>query len=699
MFREEFPDDEPLIATRPQTTPTPTIEFLWAVDPSLSRNGDTQLMRKNEAESIARRLYELLTSRQPLIVEPPAADHSPPTLRPVRPGDIAILFRALVDVAPYEQALQRLGLPYYLVGGKAFYAQQEVFDLSNLLRVLVQPSDEVSLVGVLRSPFFSLTDETIFWLADRPGGLSAGLFAGAATPNLDASQQQAVRFAADTLRELRAEKDRLTITALINRALALTGYDAALVAEFMGERKLANLRKLLEMARLFDQSGFATLADFVVQLSDFEASQPDEALAAVHAESSDVIRLMTIHQAKGLEFPLVVVADVDRPAHTKHPPAAFDPLWGPVVKLPEDRGGPDVATPYDLSMRQMDDEDRHERTRLFYVATTRAADYLILSSSLTDPKGPWAKLVARRFDLDNGEPREPWPQACKSVAVHVVKNPPELDQPVTRAEKVELAALLESDSRPAPAPDAARVRDVAPIEPDTAARRVFSFSTLTGDLRDENELADESEPSTWIRAARRDADQAANFGKFVHAVLAEAPLGNRSGISSLAERNAERLLIDDAEAVHDAIRLVERFAGTPRAKELAAAREIYRELEFLLAWPPDTAAAETAPLFRGFIDCHYRDAPGRWHVLDYKTHDVAADQVDQQARRYQLQLGLYALASETVLKRPPATLTLHFLRPGVDVSWEWNPTVRQATIDQITKLLARPVGNGLRAVP
>ena len=94
----------------------------------------------------------------------------PPT-RAARPGDIAILFRALSDVELYEEALRRQGIDYYLVGGHAFYAQQEIFDLVNLLRAVASPSDEISLAGVLRSGFFSLSDETLFWLAQHDGAV------------------------------------------------------------------------------------------------------------------------------------------------------------------------------------------------------------------------------------------------------------------------------------------------------------------------------------------------------------------------------------------------------------------------------------------------------------------------------------------------------------------------------------------------
>ena len=90
---------------------------------------------------------------------------------------------------------------------------------------------------------------------------------------------------------------------------------------FLGERKLANLRKLVQQARTFDRAGLFSLDDFIAQLAGFVAKQPDEPLAATHPEATNVVRLMTIHQAKGLEFPVVIVPDLDRPSHGRSAPA------------------------------------------------------------------------------------------------------------------------------------------------------------------------------------------------------------------------------------------------------------------------------------------------------------------------------------------------------------------------------------------
>ena len=277
-----------------------------------------------------------------------------------------MLFRALTHVEYYEEALQRYGIDYYLVGGHAFYAQQEVFDLLNLLRTLESPSDGVSLAGVLRSPMFSIHDETLLWLSLHRNGLAGGLLDGELPEELDGQQRRRAEFAARTLRELRAMKDRLPIAPLIQEALHRTGYDALLLTEFLGERKLANLHKLIEQARTFDLAGIFTLSDFITQLSEFVARQPDEPLAATHPESHDVVKLMTIHQAKGLEFPVTIVPNVAWSRRGPSPGVAFTPRLGPMVK---ENG---ATSGYDLYLLAAEEEEAAELGRLLYVATTRA---------------------------------------------------------------------------------------------------------------------------------------------------------------------------------------------------------------------------------------------------------------------------------------------------------------------------------------
>ncbi len=721
VFRDEMgPEYEPLVANRPQVTPTPAVEFLWAADaedagenpaadeasqPDRARvMQPAEQMRRREADWIARRLRAMLDGQERIVLGEPSKDGQPAT-RPVRPGDVAVLFRALSNVEYYEEALRRYDVPYYLVGGHAFYSQQEVFDLLNLLRTLDSPCDEVSLAGVLRSPMFSLFDETLFLLAQHPQGLADGLLAGPVPPKLAAGQRERVEFASATLSTLRAMKDRLPVAQLISEALTRTGYDAILTAEFLGERKLANLKKLIEQARSFDRAGIFTLADFITQLKQFVARQPDEALAATHGESSDVVRLMTIHQSKGLEFPVVVVADLGRRSQNRSASVTFTPQLGPMVKDPEATSG------FDLHAAAEREQEREERTRLFYVATTRAADYLVLSAGvrqLGKPTGPWLELLSRRFgdamwgggvgvdfgdgvlgDGDSGDG-----VFGDGVEIRVISAAPSIDvKPSHAARRPNLDKVVEAARHLVDHGGGRRPPHLNAVAPDASARRQFSFSRLFGTLHAgvaPTASAEAADPTSDDATAGPPPLDPRGLGTLVHAVLENIDFRDPPSVRELVARHAPRHLPDVAEPaageLDEPIEIIERFIESPRAAELAAADRVHAELEFLLAWPPGNA--ETGgPIVQGFIDCLYRDAVGDWRLVDFKTNHVTPSTLPSVAANYEMQMLLYALATEQILGCPPAELVLCFLRPGLEQSFAWNLTARKRVIEMVERAI------------
>lgn len=681
---------EPLRASRPQVTTTPCVEFLWTVTPgrnSLIR-GATEEARREEARAIARRIRALVDAAGD---ELPIVDRHNGVPRAARLGDIAILFRALSDVQLYEAALREYELPYYLVGGHAFYAQQEVYDVLNLLRAVASSADELSLAGALRSPFFALADETLFWLKDTAGSLNVGLLQETLPAELSDDERSKATAAAETIRMLRGMKDRVPIASLLSAALDRTGYDAVLLGEFLGERKLANLQKLVEQARAAD-SGVTDLSGFITQLGQFIAQEPKEALAATLPENADVIRLMTIHHAKGLEFPLVVLPDLDRPPRNTTPCAALDHDLGPLVPWAgDDRRKP--TTGMKLFTAKERSEELAERNRLLYVAATRAADYLILSSSLQDldtPRSDWMKLLAERFELATGKLTALLPSDFTRPHIRVVIEPEETRTPVSLRRGPEILAILEEAQRLTACHEGFVPAGVAAIPPDPAARRQFSVSQWTGRLlpagSDDDQQVDQPQHDETQRP-RASRETALELGTFVHAVLAHVDWKNGPDVAAWCERLAtERVTFLESQIVAEAKELVERFVDTPRARRLSQAAKLYPELEFLLAWP-HTTGRDNVRYIRGFIDCLYQDADGRWHLIDYKTNHVAAEGVPQEAAVYELQLGVYALAAERALGQPPQEVVLHFLQPGVEHALEWCDAARRRTIEAVDRAL------------
>jgi ATP-dependent exoDNAse (exonuclease V) beta subunit len=159
-------------------------------------------------------------------------------------------------------------------------------------------------------------------------------------------------------------------------------------------------------------------------------------------------------------------------------------------------------------------------------------------------------------------------------------------------------------------------------------------------------------------------------------------------VARAVRRQAERLRgrsdPADVEAFRtEATTIVQRFLQTPRARALAKARRLYRELEFVMAWPLDKKPMPDAPYLQGFIDCLYEDDSGRLRLVDYKTHRVEAKHAAAAAEPYREQLGIYALATEQILGRAPDELVVSFLQSGVEQTFPWNNDARQRVIAEI----------------
>jgi len=156
----------------------------------------------------------------------------------------------------------------------------------------------------------------------------------------------------------------------------------------------------------------------------------------------------------------------------------------------------------------------------------------------------------------------------------------------------------------------------------------------------------------------------------------------------LVRRLALRHLPDaEAEAIEEPIEMVRRFLASARAAEIAASGSVYRELEFLLAWPPGNREPQPRYL-QGFIDCLYQDAAGRWLVVDYKTNRADPSTLETVAQEYEMQMLLYALAVERTLGSSPADLVLSFLRPGREHHFAWDDAARRRVVELVSQSLA-----------
>ena len=371
LFRSDFGDEfQPLAASRDFPDPVfgPPVELL-VTDKSTYAGEDKPHWRRAEAKALARRVHELIESEV------------------ASPGEIVLLFAAGTDAEWYEQELRALGVPTYRAAGKGYFGQQQVADLLAYLRLLHNRYDDEALVSVLASPFVGVSNDALVLL--RRAAPKRPLFVGlerGIPETMPARDGQLLRAFKQRYDRLAALSSRLSLERLCERIVSEHDYDLAVLAQWDGRRRYANLRKLARLARSYEELRGPDVEGFVRFVRDQEAVGARELEAAAEEEGADTVRLLTIHAAKGLEFKVVFVADAGR---DKAPPPSDE-----ILALSDGRFGFRVADPvtserrgafeYEAVRQARKLEERAERLRLYYVAMTRAQDRLIISGAI-DP--------------------------------------------------------------------------------------------------------------------------------------------------------------------------------------------------------------------------------------------------------------------------------------------------------------------------
>ena len=409
------------------------------------------------------------------------------------PAEVALLLRSWTDVNRYEQALAERGLPTYVAGGGGYWSAQQVCDLRAYLATLANPRDEEALISVLASPFVGASLDALALLrlqAGRGRPLWSALERGFGTHD-DHGEASALASAVpeadrDRLRgfvrrltDERREAPRRSLPDLVERAVTASGYDRAVLALPGGERRMANVRKLKRLAREFEAAEGRDLRGFLDSIDRRGVAAVREGEAPLEGEGIEAVRLMTIHAAKGLEFPLVCVGDLGRGELGDTPLLRVSADGRVGLRLPDPDGGALDA----LDARALAEEaaraERAEERRLLWVAATRAEQRLIVSGALDlesarstgrAPAMDWLApaLVpelrqAHRSGEREGRCVRSWEGRQAAVAWRVL-SPANLGEVLPPADRVPLEATRAPAGRPVgPAPGASRA------DPNTAS--------------------------------------------------------------------------------------------------------------------------------------------------------------------------------------------------------------------------------------
>lgn len=613
-------------------------------------------IRREEARMIAARIRQLCAPDAP----PTVHDEDAGGWRAARPGDIALLFRSTSSLYLYEEALRTAGIDFIATAGSGFHRRQEILDVINLLRVIVNPRDAAALAAFLRSPIGCMSDEGLLLLAGTRGLLPAFL-EGDAPESLSAADAAALARARTLLDEARAGKHAL-LPDLLAWIYERTQIEAMALDHHYGLQKASNLRKLLALAVDFSAQGRPTLERFVrylAQVAENEALREGEAL--MQPLGSGAVTLMTIHKSKGLEFPVVFVCDMGQGQQEARESALFlnrDLGWA--LRSADARGKPFVPAMAKTIATRQANRNEAESARLLYVAMTRARDVLLLCGKEKPGKGSWFAMLDGVWPVcevaDGASFSGAWGGLAVRRALASAARPPRAEDSVT-AEALGVALASAGRSVPdAPAPQVlsiTRILDLIDgVDADADA--------------EEPELADDVSGGAVPRG-----DDARRRGTLIHALFerwdftqADAPIEETLRDAAIGLSEVERLR-DGLVAVAARARALPGFAA------LAEARRIHRELPF--TWRVGEH------LVRGTIDALVDDVL----IVDYKT----GRRTPGKDARYTLQLQLYALALDDIDGEAPRGARLIYLDDASELAVDCSRKALQALRARLAAVL------------
>jgi ATP-dependent exoDNAse (exonuclease V) beta subunit len=606
-------------------------------------------------------------------------------------GGVVVLLRAVADMPVFERALERAGFATLSAAGRGWWGRREVLDLTAHLGALANPRDEVALLGMLTSPLVGVSSDGLALLA-MAGRASGGLWAaaeaafcageaaggdGLAARLPAADRERLAAFSAWFASERRVAPRR-GLSELIGRAVDRSGYDEHVLRLSGGRRRLANVHKLMRLADAYEAREGRDIRGFIDHARAELDAGGAESDAPVELGDQDAVRLMTIHAAKGLEFRVVVVAQLGRAGNDRCGDLLVrDGRLG--LRLVAVDGSSDRALAYDGIRDDLRRAEADEERRIMHVAMTRAQDRLILSGAF-DPLKGWPSQRHGACPLASvGPALVPEPASAVSRddpvaelavgqgAVRVVLHAPA--PPTVHGEQL----ALDFAAAPA-APDAARTQGAEPLAaaPPPAAPRPaggLSYSGLASYaacpyrfyLQRVLGLPEQEAPPGLEPEA--DGVDARLRGTLAHELLerldlaAGAPPPGRDAVAALGAAHGVELTTVE---IDDLLALVGAFAGGELRARLGRAASVRREHPF--AFPLDPGDA-SGPLLNGVVDVLAFEASGEALVVDYKTDRVGdADLEALVEAHYGAQRRIYALAA--LRSGAPAVEVVHlFLAP------------------------------------
>jgi ATP-dependent exoDNAse (exonuclease V) beta subunit len=543
--------------------------------------------------------------------------------------EVALLFRASTGFPFYEDELEAAGIPFVTVAGGGFYNRPEVRDVLNMLRAIADPSDDLAMAGLLRSPAFGLTDEALYllrWRGNKRMPLWVSLQEDLSM--LGESDQAHAERALGILKQIHPLVDRLPVAELLNTLVNKTDYRSALAASH--GRLLHNLDKLILDAHRSNLVRVRAFLDYVQSMRDVGAREGEAPIV-----ESGAVQLMTIHKAKGLQFPIVVLADASRRPRGNYAVAYLHPETG-LAFSPNRLEGAPLVTRYAYHINRL--ESDAEEDRLLYVALTRTAEKLLISGHVVEAKngwrsGGWLSALFKVLEVEltsENQPPQDWAHSWSEVdlpngeRVGVIIATSEIEITPQLGQKVQW--------------------------PDSGEKHLYKAFKRVESFEADPDREQESKRD-WRATGMRARAPAIAVGKMVHEAIRRWKFPPDPSL----DRYLEALALNEGlvehrqreRAVEESVELLSRFWADERRPKIERAAQRYHELPFSRPLTDGKTAI-------GVIDLLYRDEDG-WTIVDFKT-DSLFDEDDLQAivdNGHRKQITRYKSAVEFLMHETP----------------------------------------------
>lgn len=657
---------EPLVCGR-QSAAEGRVELILA-----QSHTEAALALPSEVELVAKRILQLHQTGYTVL-------DKRETERPIEFRDVAILLRSRTHLGELEEVLVRHHIPYVVSGGVGYFQTQAVYDFYHYFRFLLNTEDELALVGILRSPFFSVSDAGLF--AFRLKTRWIPLWEALCTQNPGGETFEQLARATQMLKQDVAIASRLTAPELIDRIMEQTAYIGFAAGTARSEQLLANIEKLKRVAREYAARGFTTLYDFTARLQRLIEEEEAEGQATVDIKA-DAVRVMTIHAAKGLEFPVVFVPFLGR-GFRSDPEPFLDERLGFAFRPAERKEDMPNVPMVELFKRLAFEKSIAEEKRIFYVACTRAQDLLVLSGTIAQrlPKSYQQWLVdvlgldahhlpaQRTFNVrtdclrlgTNGYEKE---TIQHPLTVHILRSQeivadvplePRPVHPPQEPRRVMIQRILPKEG--GEIFSATKIRTYAECPSKYYLRYIVGLPIST--VRLFNDPFDDEGDVEIPRDLR---------GRAFHYAMQH--IDRLYDSRDLLVEEVRRFVRRDSTAVLsepslEIESLVERVLGVVRSdfwQKLQCGSEHRAEFTIMTKLGAD--------ILLGTMDRVYRGADGVWSVVDFKTDSLAQESIEQKADRYETQLKFYALLVSKYFSAHPLRASLLFSeRPEQPVQW------------------------------